>query len=208
MNPTASSRKLPQDWYPGIIPSNVRVCETAYLGTSYSFHAYHSTASIGLRLGRGASLDKTVLDVGPNGQVSLGDFAFVSSARIICDSEVEIRDYVLIGWNAIIMDSYRVPWDLVMRRHELERTSLDPKRRLEHASLARPVRIGPDVWIGFETCILPGVIIGEGSIVGARSVVTENVPPFTVVAGNPTRIVRVLDQRGRSPSRNPVTGSQ
>jgi hypothetical protein len=42
MNPAAWSRKLPQDWYPGAIPSNVSVCETAYLGTSYSFHEYRS----------------------------------------------------------------------------------------------------------------------------------------------------------------------
>src|SRR5262249_17286286 len=141
MNPTAWAQKLPDDWYPGTIPSNIRICETAYLGSSYSFHEYHSSASIGFRLGRGASLDKTVLDVGPNGQVSLGEFAFVSSARIICDLEVEIGDYTLIGWNVVIMDTYRVPLDVAMRRHELERSSLHPERRLENGGEARPVRI-------------------------------------------------------------------
>jgi acetyltransferase-like isoleucine patch superfamily enzyme len=40
--------------------------------------------------------------------------------------------------------------------------------------------------------VLPGVSIGEGSIVGARSVVTENVPPYTVVAGNPARVIRQI----------------
>jgi carbonic anhydrase/acetyltransferase-like protein (isoleucine patch superfamily) len=190
----SGSRQLPHDWYPGTIPPNVCVCNTAYLGTSYSFQEYRSTASIGLRIGRGASLcDRTVLDVGPNGQVSLGDYALVSGARIICDSEVEIGDYALIGWNVVIMDNYRVPVDVAMRRHELERSSLRPRRRLENECESRPVRIGRNVWIGFETCVLPGVIIGEGSIVGARSVVTENVPPFTVIAGNPARIVGVLD---------------
>src|SRR5262249_48200194 len=153
-----------------------------------------SSASIGFRLGRGASLDKTVLDIGPNGQVSLGEFAFVSSARIICDLEVEIGDYTLIGWNVVIMDTYRVPLDVAMRRHELERSSLHPERRLENGGEARPVRIGPNVWVGFETSILPGVMIGEGAVIGARSVVMDNVPPFTVVAGNPARIVRVFDR--------------
>jgi acetyltransferase-like isoleucine patch superfamily enzyme len=77
---------------------------------------------------------------------------------------------------------------------------------LENECESRPVRIGRNVWIGFEACVLPGVVIGEGSIVGARSVITENVPPFTVVAGNPARIVGVLDHLGRAPSRNLVTG--
>lgn len=194
MNPADLSRTLPHDWYQGTIPSNVRICETAYLGTTYSFHRYRSGVSIGLQIGRGASLDKTVLDVGPIGQVSVGEFAFVSSARIICDSKVEIGDYALIAWNVVIMDSYRVPLDLVMRRHELERSSLHPERRLENPGEAQSVRIGSNVWIGFEASILPGVIIGEGAVVGARSVVTENVPPFAVVAGNPARIVRVLDR--------------
>ena len=195
MNPAAGAWKLPDDWYPGTIPSNVCVSEPVYLGTSYSFHEYRSNAGVGLRIGRGASLDKTVLDVGPDGRVSLGEFAFVSSARIICDVEVEIGDYALIGWNVVIMDTYRVSLESAMRRHELERSSLHSERRLEGPGTARPVRIGRNVWIGFEVCILPGVTIGEGAVIGARAVVGENVLPFTVVAGNPARIVRVLDRQ-------------
>jgi acetyltransferase-like isoleucine patch superfamily enzyme len=186
---------VPQDWYPGTIPSNVILDESAYLATSYTFHDYYSLAGVGLRVGRGASLDKTVLDVGPNGRVSLGEFSFVSSARIICDVEVEIGDYALIGWNVVIMDTYRVSLESAMRRHELERTSLQPERRLESPGTARPVRIGRNVWIGFEACILPGVTIGEGAVIGARAVVAENVRPFTVMAANPARIVRVLDRQ-------------
>jgi len=45
--------------------------------------------------------------------------------------------------------------------------------------------------------VLPGVTIGEGSVVGAKSVVTESVPPFTVVAGNPARVIRQLDRNER-----------
>lgn len=50
--------------------------------------------------------------------------------------------------------------------------------------------IGHDVWIGMEALILPGVRIGHGAVVGARSVVTRDVPDYAVVAGNPARIVR------------------
>ena len=50
--------------------------------------------------------------------------------------------------------------------------------------------------IGFESIVLPGVTIGEGAIVGCRSVVAEDVPPYTIVAGNPARVVRRV-QRSR-----------
>jgi acetyltransferase-like isoleucine patch superfamily enzyme len=48
------------------------------------------------------------------------------------------------------------------------------------------------VWIGFDACMLPGVDIGEGSVIGARSVVSESVEPYSVVVGNPARVVRRL----------------
>ena len=50
--------------------------------------------------------------------------------------------------------------------------------------------LGNDVWIGHESVILPGVKIGNGAIIGARSIVAKDVPDYTVVAGNPARIVR------------------
>lgn len=51
-------------------------------------------------------------------------------------------------------------------------------------------KVGNDVWIGTEATVMPGVTIGDGAIVGARSVVTRDVPPYTIVAGNPTRVVK------------------
>lgn len=53
-----------------------------------------------------------------------------------------------------------------------------------------PLEIGRNVWVGMGACILPGVSIGEGCIVGAASVVTSDLPPFTVCVGNPARVVR------------------
>jgi len=50
--------------------------------------------------------------------------------------------------------------------------------------------IGNDVWIGLDATIMPGVTIGDGAIIGAKSVVTHDVEPYTVVAGNPARVVK------------------
>ena len=191
MTARATPRTVPGDWYPGSIPENVVVGEDAYVETSFSFFLYRSEADVGVRIGRGASTYLgTMFDVGPRGRVSLGDFALVHGARIICDEAVEIGDYALVSWNVVLMDSYRVPVDPEERRGELERVPRRPARYIDAEVPARPIRIGRNVWIGFESCVLPGVTIGEGAIVGARSVVLEDVPPYTIVAGNPARVIR------------------
>jgi acetyltransferase-like isoleucine patch superfamily enzyme len=188
-------RTLPWDWFPGTIPENVVIDETAYVETTYSFSLYRSEEPAGARIGRGASTYLgTMFDVGRRGRVTLGEYALVHGARIVCDAEVVIGDYCLISWNVVLMDTYRVPLDPGARRRELERAPRRAPRRLAADVLARPVRIGRNVWIGFDACVLPGVTIGEGSVVGARSVVVGDVPPHTVVVGNPARVIRRLEE--------------
>lgn len=74
---------------------------------------------------------------------------------------------------------------------------LDPSRRLAHLppdpEQIKPVVISDNVWIGTEAMILPGVTVGEGSVVAARSVVTADVPPYTVVGGAPARTLKRLE---------------
>jgi len=98
-----------------------------------------------------------------------GEYALVTAARIICDAEIEIGPYALVSWDVVLMDTYR-------GRDEPP----------------RPIRLGRNSWVGFGACILPGVTIGEGSIVAARSVVAADVPAYVVAAGNPARVVRSL----------------
>ena len=91
------------------------------------------------------------------------------------------------------MDTYRVPRAAAARRRLLEQLAPKWPRHLDADVPARPVRIGANVWIGFDACVLPGVTVGAGSVIGARSVVAEDVPPFVVVAGNPARVIRTLE---------------
>jgi acetyltransferase-like isoleucine patch superfamily enzyme len=193
-----AARTLSWDWFPGTIPENVVIDETAYVETSFSFQFFRSTQPRGVEYGRGASTYLgTMFDVGPNGRVKLGEYALVHGARIICDAEVTIGDYALVSWNVVLMDTYRVPANSTARRKELE---LVPTRQLRLASASvesAPIHIERNVWIGFDACVLPGVTIGEGAIVGARSVVTTSVAPFTIVAGNPARVIRELTSEER-----------
>jgi acetyltransferase-like isoleucine patch superfamily enzyme len=180
MSPTSPApARIPDDWYPGTLPPNVRMAEGAHIETSYSFVRYRSRAPCGLWVGRGAALYAPVLDVGPQGSISIGEFALISSAMIQCDVEVTIGPLTMLAWNVVVIDSYRGTSRLA-GVSAVGASDVGP----------RPVRIGANVWLGFEACVLPGVTIGDGSVVAARAVVVDDVPPNTLVAGNPARIVR------------------
>ena len=162
-------RTIKNDWFPGLIPDNVLLDHGAHIETSQSFELFKSAQQPGLTIGKFSSIyPPTMFDIAPAGRVTIGAYSLLNGPRIICDREIQIGDYCLIAWNVIIMDNYRAPRD----------------------SIPRPIRIGNNVWIGFDSIILPGITIGQNSIIGARSVVRENVPANCTVAGNPARIIR------------------
>lgn len=187
-----AERKLSWDWHDGVVPDNVVLDPQSHLETTYSFSLYRSRAEVGLRMDAGSTAyTGTMFDVGPRGRISVGRCTMINVAWLICDDRIEIGDHVLISWNAVLMDTYRQSADPCERRAQLERfwrEKVEPDETVQ----PRPIRIGNASWIGFDSIILPGVTIGEGSIVGCRSVVAQDVPPNTIVAGNPARIIRPI----------------
>jgi acetyltransferase-like isoleucine patch superfamily enzyme len=187
-----SERRIEGDWYTGTVPENVVCDPQAYVETSFSFHLFRSEREIGATFGRGSSTYLgTMFDVGRRGTVHIGSFALLNGVRVICDDRIEVGDYALIAWNVVLMDTYRLPFDVENRRCSLRRYAAD-RTWHEDDTAAKPIRIGNNVWVGFDCCILPGVTIGEGSVIGARSVVTTDVPAYSVAVGNPARVIRQL----------------
>ena len=126
-----------------------------------------------------------------NSAIKIGKRTFISGALISAQS-IDIGDDVLISWNTTIVDhdSHSVSFS---HRSQDAVDWLEGKKNWDHVKIA-PVKICDKVWIGFNSIILKGVTIGEGSIVGAGSVVTKDVPPWTIVAGNPARIIREIPE--------------
>jgi acetyltransferase-like isoleucine patch superfamily enzyme len=190
-------RRVRDDWFDGLVPGCVDIDAQAYVESAYSFALCRAERAHAVQIGRAAHLySSTILDVGAQGSVAIGAFAMLNGARLVCEARIEIGAYAAISWNVVIMDSYRIPRDPARRRALIERTGVG--RLIDLDAPAHPVRLHDNVWLGFDVCVLPGVTIGEGSVVGARSVVCSDVPAYTLVAGNPARPVRALPR--------PVTG--
>jgi maltose O-acetyltransferase len=92
--------------------------------------------------------------------------------------KVDIGNHVLIGPNVQIYTATH---------------PLDAKTRNSWLEFAKPVSIGNNVWIGGNAVICPGVSIGDGAVIGAGAVVTKSVPENVVVAGNPAKIIKEID---------------
>lgn len=110
--------------------------------------------------------------------IHLGRNVFINYHGIFLDCAlIDIGNDVQVG-PAVQLYTAQHPLEADVRRSGLES--------------ARPIRIGNDVWIGGGAVILPGVTIGDRSVVGAGSVVVHSVPADCVVVGNPARVVRRL----------------
>src|SRR5262249_36836409 len=144
-------RRLEWDWHPGTVPENVLLHESAYLETTYSFQLFRSRRPEAVQIGRGCSVYLGVMfDLGPAARVVLGDYVLMNGARIICDSEISIGHYSLISWNVVLMDSYRLPTHPATRRAVLQQVPKAVPRQTAADVPALPIRIGANVWIGFD----------------------------------------------------------
>lgn len=110
----------------------------------------------------------------------LGDHVFLNYMCVILDNnEVRIGNHVMIGPAVQIYTA----------AHDLQAES-----RIKGGETAKPIVIEDNVWIGGGAILLPGVRIGKDAVVGAGSIVSRNVPANTVVAGNPAKVIREIEQ--------------
>lgn len=109
----------------------------------------------------------------------LGRGVFINNGlTALTSAEVWVGDRTMIGPQCSLLTVGHPVEDVEMRRLGWERGT--------------PIRIGKDVWLGAGVTVLPGVSIGDGAVVAAGSVVTRDVPAFTLVAGLPARVLRKL----------------
>lgn len=134
-------------------------------------------------VGEGASFEPTFrCEFGRN--IHLGERFFANFDCVMLDgAPITIGSDVLVGPKVGLYTSNH---------------AFDVRERAAGACWARPITIGDSVWIAGGVSVLPGVTIGNGAVIGAGSVVTKDVPAYTVVAGNPARVIREITQADRT----------
>jgi maltose O-acetyltransferase len=136
------------------------------------------------------------------GKIEIGDNCYIGeNSRIWSAASIKIGDRVLIAHNVNIHDTNSHSVNPMLRhQHFVEMMSSDHPVSNQFDIKSKPVVIESDVWIGFNSTILKGVTIGTGAIVAACSLVTKDVLPGTIVAGNPARLIRDVTEINSYPN--------
>lgn len=112
------------------------------------------------------------------GQINLGSFTSINNfCTILCGEDINIGNYSRLASYVTIMS---------------ESHGINPEKGIYHKQdlVCKEVNIGEYCWVGEKVIIMPGVTIGDWSIVGAGAVVTKDIPPYSIAVGNPAKVIK------------------
>jgi len=181
----------------GLSQSRIALLDpTAVLHETASIENIRQTAE-SIRIGAHSHIRGQLLTFAHGGTITIGSYCYLGEdSRIWSAKEISIGNRVLIAHLVSIFDSHTHPIN-PESRHEQFRAIINSGHPGKIDLGEKPVRIEDDAWIGCHSVILRGVTIGRGAIIGAGSVVTKDIPQFTIAAGNPAAIIRELTPEER-----------
>lgn len=155
-----------------------------------NFRAVRFRSASRLEVCEGSIVEGNLIAERDGACIFIGRNTFIGNSVIASATRIEVGNDVLISWGCNIVDhnSHSTAWKY--RKDDVKDWYYD-RKDWTHVIVA-PVKINDKCWIGLNVIILKGVEIGEGAVVAAGSVVTKNVPPWTVVAGNPAKVIREI----------------
>ena len=172
---------------------------TCLIHPAASLHARARIINIGGRselisIGDSSIIEGELLVFPHGGKISVGDWCYVGpGTRIWSDNTIAIGHRVMISHHVNIFDNLTHPINAAARHAQFRHIA-----KAGHPGAidlgGKPVHIGDDAWISAGATVLRGVSIGQGSVIGAGAVVTRDVPAGVIVAGNPARIIRALNE--------------
>ena len=176
-------------WTHGPLPANVRIGPNTTITADYAFKRFRSRQEQALVIGANCTMDGVHFAIGQEGKVAIGDYCYFTNAILLCELELRLGNYVVIGWNATIADTDFHPLAPAERIADAIACSPLGKGRSRPPILRKPVVVEDDVCIGPNATILKGVRIGRGAFIEAGSLVTRDVPPGARILGNPEQVI-------------------
>lgn len=150
-------------------------------------------------VGSGSVISGNFVFENENGRINIGENTFIGGGQFISIEGIEIGSNVLFSWNCTVIDNDAHSLNANDRVNDVR----DWKKGLDENQIGKyknwrnvksgKILIKDRAWIGFNSVILKGVTIGEGAIVGAGSIVTSDVPDYSVVAGNPAKVIKTME---------------
>lgn len=152
-----------------------------------------------VKVGNHCVIDGKFIFESKNGVITVGNRCHIGNSTFISRNCIEIGDDVTIAWDCLFYDhnSHSVSWahrasdtekeysDIISKRNPLANKNWDVVK-------SAPIVVKDKAWIGTRCIVLKGVTIGEGSVVAAGSIVTHDVPDWTLVGGNPARAIKKI----------------
>ena len=192
LHPITPGQKLPNDWYNGIIPTNVEAGDNAVIDSSFCFKHYYSSLKIGLKIGHHVTIWRASLAAEEQAFIEIGDYSYIANASLVCSERISIGQCVFIAGGVTIADSDFHPINPLLRLSDTIALSPLGKRNSRPLIATKPVIIEDNVWIGYNATILKGVKIGKGATISPGAFVIEDVQAGITVAGNPAKPIDKL----------------
>lgn len=150
-------------------------------------------------IGRDCIVSGNFIFESSEGIITIGNHTYIGCSTFICRTSINIGNNVTIAWGCTIYDHDSHSLNYLERRKDIDDELKDIREGNNFIAnknwdcvKSKPIIIEDDVWIGMNVIVLKGVTIGEGAVIGAGSVVTKDVPAWTLVAGNPAKVIKSI----------------
>lgn len=181
-----------------------------YLNTAYntrieglSLHVRNPAKDKYLHIGNNSVVSGNFIFEISSGEIKIGNDTFIGGGMFVCIEGIEIGNDVMISWGCTFIDnnSHSLKWS--ERKNDVKdwKKGLDENKTGIYKNWSNvksgKIIVKDKVWIGFNCIVMKGVTIGEGAIVAAGSVITKNVPDWSIVGGNPAKIIKYISEDER-----------
>lgn len=185
----------------------------SYLGKSFSVDVLAARSGIAFEAGNDCVMYCQSFFESDRGRVEIGDRVYIGgNTQLISRSGIRIGSDVMVSWGCTIYDhdAHSIDYRCRVQDHAGHVRAWPTGNLLANKDWSTvgtaPIVIGDHAWLGFDVVVLKGVTIGEGAVIAARSVVTSDIPPWTVAAGSPARVVKQIPAEMRKPGWEARTG--